>query len=152
MVVIQSAGGIIYYIDPDGIARFLLIKRHAMSGKIERVAPKWKLQKGETSAQAAVREAWEETGIDESSLIVEDKLWFTSLRTSHEYRGGIDKDITYFLMLYTGNPHHVHIQPVEWYLGIYKRATYAEVIGLIYYKNLREMFSHAQAILDSRSA
>lgn len=86
MVVIQSAGGVIYYIDAQGAARFLLIKRHAMSGKIEWVAPKGKLQKNETAEQAAVREAGEETGIPAQYLTVEGKLGATSLRTSHEYR------------------------------------------------------------------
>jgi CDP-diacylglycerol pyrophosphatase len=38
--LVKSAGGIIYYKDSNGELRFLLIKRHALSGKIERVAPK----------------------------------------------------------------------------------------------------------------
>ncbi len=144
MVVIQSAGGIIYYLDTQWVAKFLLIKRHAMSGRIEWVAPKGKLQKNETAEKAALREAWEETGIPANTLTIEGKLGSTSLRTSHEYRGWMDKDITYFLMRYTGDPTHVHIQPVEGYLGIFKWATYAEVIGLIYYQNLRSMFTLAQ--------
>lgn len=62
----------------------------------------------------------------------------------------MDKDITYFLMRYTGDPARVHIQPVEGYLGIFKRATYAEVIGLIYYKNLRDIFAAAQKMLGGK--
>ncbi|MDR2189848.1 MAG: hypothetical protein LBP53_01295 [Candidatus Peribacteria bacterium] len=42
--IVQSAGGIIYYLDTDGEPRYLLIKRHALSGRIERVAPKGKIQ------------------------------------------------------------------------------------------------------------
>jgi hypothetical protein len=38
--VIQSAGGVIYYFAQDGEPRYLLIKRHALSGKIEWVSPK----------------------------------------------------------------------------------------------------------------
>lgn len=123
-----------------------------MSGKIEWVAPKGKIQKNETSEQAALRETGEETGIQANKLIVETKLGSTSLRTSHEYRGGMDKDITYFLMRHTGSPTDVNIQPVEGYLGIYKRATYAEVIGLIYYKNLREIFALAHSALANKQA
>jgi ADP-ribose pyrophosphatase YjhB (NUDIX family) len=39
----------------------LLIKRHALSGKIEWVAPKGKVQIGETEKDAAIRELGEET-------------------------------------------------------------------------------------------
>ncbi|MDR0369998.1 MAG: NUDIX domain-containing protein [Candidatus Peribacteria bacterium] len=49
-----------YYIAPDGEPRYLLIKRHALSGKIERVAPKGKIQNGETEKEAALREIREE--------------------------------------------------------------------------------------------
>jgi len=42
--LVKSAGGIIYYYDKNNDIRFLLIKRHALSGKIERVAPKGKIQ------------------------------------------------------------------------------------------------------------
>jgi len=42
--LVKSAGGIIYYYDENNDIRFLLIKRHALSGKIERVAPKGKIQ------------------------------------------------------------------------------------------------------------
>ncbi len=38
--IIQSAGGIIYFIDQDNEPRFLIIKRQARTKKIERVAPK----------------------------------------------------------------------------------------------------------------
>ncbi len=128
--------------------RFLIIKRHAMSGKIERVAPKGKLQKWETAEQAALREVGEETGISIKDLIVEQKIGATSLRSSHEIRGGMDKDITYFLMHFKGDPQTwVDIQPVEGYLGIFKRATLEEVLGLIYYKNMREIFTQAHSAI-----
>lgn len=38
--IVQSSGGIVYYIASDGEPRYLLIKRHALSGKIEWVSPK----------------------------------------------------------------------------------------------------------------
>lgn len=59
--VTQSAGGVIYYIAPDGEPRYLLIKRQAMSKKIEWVCPKGKVQEGETYEEAALREVSEET-------------------------------------------------------------------------------------------
>jgi 8-oxo-dGTP pyrophosphatase MutT (NUDIX family) len=58
----------------DGAPRFLLIKRHAMSGKIEWVAPKGKIQNDETPQQAAVREVSEEVGIPPNLLVIESKI------------------------------------------------------------------------------
>lgn len=58
--IVQSAGGIVYYLTPDGEPRYLLIKRHALSGKIEWVAPKGKIQIGEKVEEAALREVSEE--------------------------------------------------------------------------------------------
>lgn len=151
MWVIQSAWWIIYYFDHGNVPKFLIIKRHAMSGKIERVAPKGKLQKWETPQAASLREVWEETWINTNLLVIEQKIWATSLRSSHEMRGGMDKDITYFLMNFRGNPEKdVHIQPVEWYLWIYKRATLEEVLWLIYYKNMREIFTQAYAAIQQQ--
>lgn len=143
MTVIQSAGWIIYYIDGKQTPRFLIIKRHAMSGKIERVAPKGKIQKWETPQQAALREVSEEVWISQDMLVIESKVWATSLRSSSEVKWWMDKDVTYFLMHYHGDPVNVRVQPVEWYLGIYKRATLEEVTWLIYYRNMREIFTQA---------
>jgi 8-oxo-dGTP pyrophosphatase MutT (NUDIX family) len=150
MSIIQSAWGIIYYMAADGAPRFLLIKRHAMSGKIEWVAPKGKIQNDETPQQAAVREVSEEVGIPPNLLVIESKIWATSLRSSHELKGWMDKDITYFLMCYSGDPQKIAVQPVEWYLGIYKWATLGEVLGLIYYKNMREIFTMAHEAIGQQ--
>jgi 8-oxo-dGTP pyrophosphatase MutT (NUDIX family) len=144
MTIIQSAWGIIYYIDTQGVARFLIIKRHAMSGKIERVAPKGKIQKWESPSQAAVREVWEEVGIARKDLMVQEKLGATSLRSSADVKGWMDKDVTYFLMHFTGTLEDITIEPVEGFLGIHKWATLEEILWLIYYKNMRTIFMHAQ--------
>lgn len=60
-LIIQSAGGIVYYIDQQFQPRYLLIKRQAKSKKIERVAPKGKVQTGESPQVTAIREIVEET-------------------------------------------------------------------------------------------
>jgi 8-oxo-dGTP pyrophosphatase MutT (NUDIX family) len=150
MTVIQSAGWIIYYIDGKGTPRFLLIKRHAMSGKIERVAPKWKIQKDETPQQAALREVWEEVWIPSHVLVLQTRIWATSLRSSVDVKWWMDKDVTYFLMHYTWDPSDVNVQPVEWYLGIFKWATLEEVLWLIYYKNMREIFTQWHAAIGQQ--
>lgn len=84
--VVQSAGGVVYYMAADGKPRYLIIKRHAMSGKIEWVAPKGKVQKGETPEQAAMREVSEETGLATQHLLVRQKIGSTSLRSTENQK------------------------------------------------------------------
>ena len=52
--IVQSAWWIVYYLDNNWEPRYLLIKRHALSWKIERVAPKWKIQIWEDEKKAAI--------------------------------------------------------------------------------------------------
>lgn len=72
--IVQSAGGIVYYIDKDGEPRYLLIKRLALSGKIERNCPKGKIQPGEKMEEAALREVSEECGIQINQLQLRQKI------------------------------------------------------------------------------
>ena len=144
--IVQSAGGIIYYHEKDWSPRYLLIKRLALSWKIERVAPKGKIQAGETAEQAALREVGEECGISPSDLKLEQKIWKTSLRSSETKRGHLDKDVTYFLMNYSGDPSALKITDGEWYVGIYKWASIQEVLGLLYYGDIRELIRKAHLL------
>lgn len=137
--IVQSAWGIIYYIASDGDPRYLLIKRHALSWKIEWVAPKGKIQEGETEKETALRELQEETWLLKEQLVVKQLLWTTSLRSKETKKGHLNKDVTYFLMEYKGDPNAVKIIEWEWYISIYKRATISEVINLIYYEDIREL-------------
>ncbi len=63
----------------------------------------------------------------------------------------MDKDVTYFLMNYDGDPHKVRIQTGEGFLGIHKWATVNEVLGLIYYQNMRELFIEADNVIQNLS-
>lgn len=56
--IVQSAGGIVYYLWTDGEPKYLLIKRHALSGKIEWVAPKGKIQKGEKNRRCGIKRSF----------------------------------------------------------------------------------------------
>lgn len=87
--------------DVDNKPRYLLIKRHALSKKIERVCPKGKLERGETKKQAALREVGEETGLATDHLQVYHELGVTKLRNTNNVKGMMNKDTTYFLMEYT---------------------------------------------------
>jgi hypothetical protein len=92
----------------------------------------------------------EEVGISPAHIVIESKIWATSLRSSHELKWGMDKDITYFLMCYSGDPQSIDVQAVEWYLGIFKWATLEQVLGLIYYKNMREIFTMAHEAIGQQ--
>jgi len=137
--IVQSAGWIIYYLDKEWEPRYLLIKRHALSWKIEWVAPKWKIQIGEKVEEAAIREVSEECGIPKNMLRLRQKIGMTSLRSSETKKWHLDKDVTYFLMKYEWNPDDIKLIDGEGYIWIYKWANIQEVLRLLYYEDIREL-------------
>jgi 8-oxo-dGTP pyrophosphatase MutT (NUDIX family) len=137
----------VYYIASDAEPRYLLIKRHALSGKIEWVAPKGKIQAGEDIQQTALREVSEETGIPINQMKIKQKVGVTQLRNTEHLKGQMDKDVTYFLIQYFGNPNVVKIENIEGYIGIYKWSTLSEVLGLIYYQDIRELIRKCHALI-----
>lgn len=138
--LVKSAWWVIYYRDPNDDIKFLLIKRHALSGKVERVAPKGKIQQNETDERAALREVSEETGIPLNFLSIVQKIWTATIEWLEDKNWKFDKEVTYFLMKYSGDPSLVDIQLVEWYLWTHKRASIQDVLNLIYYVDIREIF------------
>ncbi len=150
--IIQSAWGIVYYISDDW-PRYLLIKRHAKSGKIEWVAPKGKIQQWESTETAALREIWEETWLPINNLLLKQKVWTTQLRSADGH-WTLNKDVTYFLVEYSGDPSSVQIFDGEWYLGVYMRASISTIIELLYYPDMRELIRTAHLSItkqDKRS-
>lgn len=125
----------------------MLIKRHALSGKIERVAPKGKIQGNEDIQKTALREVSEETGIPINQMRIKQQLGKTQLRNTEHQKGQMDKDVTYFLMEYTGNPDFVKIERAEGYIGIHKRCTLNEILALIYYQDIRELIRKSYAMI-----
>lgn len=144
--VIQSAWGIVYFLDKDQEPHYLLIKRHALSGKIEWVAPKWKIQSDESIEKAALREVSEETWIPINELKLKQCLWTTQIRNI-DNRWPLDKDVTYFLMEFIGNPDVVSIDQIEWYVWVHKWAILQEVLGLIYYQDIRELIRKSYLLI-----
>ncbi len=145
--IIQSVGGFIYYLDDNNEPKFLIIKRHALSGKIERVAPKGKVQEWETEQEAALREVGEETGLPINKISIRQKVWTIELRFSNDTREDFNKDITYFLMKYSGDPELVQIQAQEGYLGTYKRASFQEISTLVNHKSIRELIREGYVLV-----
>lgn len=146
---IKSAWGVVYYVS-DEWPKFLIIKRYALSKKVEWVAPKWKIQSWESSQIAAVREIFEETWLKKTDLIIKQELWEIQISLRSEERWNLDKDIVFFLVEYKGNPADVKIPQWEWYLWYYKWANIQEVLWLIYYENLRELFRKAYYVITDK--
>lgn len=145
--IIQSAWWIIYYIDSnDWEPRYLLIKRQALSGKIEWVSPKWKIKGTESLEMAAIREVSEESWIPINQLKLKQMIGTTQIRNI-DHKWLIDKDVTYFLMEFLWNPSIISIEQVEWYIGIYKWATLQEVLWLIYYQDIRELIRKSYLLI-----
>lgn len=59
----------------------------------------------------------------------------------------MDKDTTYFLIHYTGDPAMVSVIDGEGYIGVYKWATIEEVLQLIYYQDMRELIRSAHQLV-----
>jgi len=146
---VQSAWGIVYYIDKKThTPKFLLVKRHALSKKIEWVAPKWKIQNGELPKQAAIREIGEEVWLQSKDLQVKQKLDTLSLQLyNDDGKLWVDKDITYFLILHSGQPEDVNVAHVEWYVGMYRWVDIESAMWLIEYRNLRELVRTAYGMI-----
>ena len=138
-IIMQSAGGVVYYMANDNEPRYLLIKRQAISKKIERVCPKGKINEWELSSDAALREVSEETGLLLNQLEVIEELGINKIRTDDPAIGTLNKDTTFFLMKYAWDPHNIHLIDGEGYIGIHKRCTLQEVLALIYYADMREL-------------
>lgn len=137
----------IYYYSDDGQPRYLIIKRHARSKKIERVAPKGKVEWDETPEHTCVREINEETSLDISKLQVKQQLGTVQIKNINYGQWYNEKEVNYYLVHHTGAPEEVNIQAVEWFVGVYKRATITEISNLILYPTMREIFHKAHHFL-----
>lgn len=146
---LHSVWWIVYYIAEDGQPRYLIIKRHARSKKIERVAPKWKVEWDETPEQTCVREIHEEAWINKDHLSVKEKLWSLQIKNINFGQWFHEKEVIYYLVHYTWRYDDVHIQAVEWFIGVYKRATFQEIIALILYPSMREIFRKWHKIITT---
>lgn len=136
--MIKSAGWIIF-IEKDN-PKFLILKRQSLSKKIERTAPKWKIKENEDALTAALREIKEETNISPEYLINYWYLWEFEIHLEDENKKKFDKHITYYLFEYTWNKDNIKVANVEWYIWNYKWADITELLNMIYYSQLRNIF------------
>ncbi len=145
MAKVYSAWWVVYQIDKKTKEPiFLIVKRFALSKKIERIAPKWKIEKWETQEQAAIREVTEEVGLEYKALTARKELDTLSLILKNDdWKVWIDKDITYFLIEYSWDQDDVDVIDGEWFTWAYKRANIINVLNLVTYRDLRELYRQA---------
>lgn len=134
--MIESFWWIIYIIKDDKIY-FLVIKRQAIRWKIEWTAPKWKSETWETSLQTAKREIFEETWIEEDNIESKWKLWDFLINFSDS---NFEKKVTYFLFKYSWDERGLRISNSEGYIWIYKWLPIENILNLIDYAWLRELY------------
>ena len=145
--MINSYGWIIYYLDKNKQPLFLIIKRQSLSKKIEWVAPKWKSQKREKQIEAALREIKEETNIDPKYLIYRWVAGEVFLNFEN-----FQKKIKYFLFQYTWDPNSIKIAPWEGFLWIYSWLAIEQVINVVPYSSLREVYRNAYNIIKAKNS
>ena len=149
--MIQSIGGVVYQII-DNEPVFFIMKRRAMSGKIEWVAPKWKIEYNEKPEFTCVREISEETKMDINLLHIKTKLdGEVELKSMNFGKGTIDKTINYYLVEYIGTPDSVTVTDQEGLTGMYKRCTLKDIMTLVPYKDLRAVFREAYDYLQKQN-
>lgn len=140
--MIQSVWWVVYKIK-DGQPLFFIIKRKAISGKIERVAPKGKMIENESKELTCVREISEETSMDINKLNIKKSLWEIELKNMVFDNDREGKVISYFLVWYDGDWDDPYIKLEEWFTGNYKRADIHTILNLVPYTDLRNIFRNA---------
>lgn len=144
--VSQTAAGVVLYRD-GGEARRYLLMRSALTRRPIWEFPKGGVEAGETEAQAAVRELWEESGIAESQISLregyreEERYVFT--QGQGEERTLIVKKVIYFLAT-TDEDRVVISREAE----DYRWATYDEAMRLIRFPGKRHVLEVAEALLS----
>ena len=138
-----SAGIIIYRKTPEG-PKFLLLYHGGGYWNF----PKGKLEEGERSFRAAVREVEEETGIKHKDLRF-NKGYFKAHDRFVFQRGG-DK-ISKHVLFYLAETHNPEIRLSEEHEG-YGWFLYERAMRVIKYKNLREILKSAYDTLSGKSS
>ena len=132
----KSFWGIIYYLY-EWVPLFLIIKRQSLSKKIEWTAPKWKAKGSESEIESARREIWEETWLNVEKLVNKWKLWTVTINFENST---FEKNVTYFLFEYKGDPETLFVAKQEWFLWIYKWMPITQILNIVPYDSLRDIY------------
>lgn len=148
--VSQTAAGVVLFRNGAGARRYLLM-RSALTRRPIWEFPKGGVELGETEAQAAVRELWEESGIGERQISLfdgyreEERYVFTQGRGDE--RTLIVKKVIYFLAKTDEESVTISREAEE-----YRWATYDEAMRLIRFPGKRHVLEVAEAMLGGGGA
>jgi len=138
-----SAGGVVYRRGTSGDFEVVLVRP---AGRDSWVLPKGHLEPGESVAEAAMREAREETGLEVSiAQPLGEVAYFFSHRADNNPPIRIFKRVHFFLMNCTGGDtfrHDHETEEVRW-LKI------ADALKMVSHENERNLLERAAAALDS---
>jgi tRNA nucleotidyltransferase (CCA-adding enzyme) len=148
--VSQTAAGVVLFRNGGDTRRYLLM-RSALTRRPIWEFPKGGVEAGETEAQAAVRELWEEAGIGERQIRLfdgyreEERYVFT--QGKGEQRTLIVKKVVYFLATTDEERVIISREAEE-----YRWATYDEAMRLIRFPGKRHVLEVAEALLGGARA
>ena len=148
--VSQTAAGVVLFRDGGEERRYLLM-RSALTRRPIWEFPKGGVEAGESEAQAAVRELWEEAGIGEGQISLfdgyreEERYVFT--QGKGEQRTLIVKKVVYFLAETEEERVIISREAEE-----YRWATYDEAMRLIRFPGKRRVLEVAGALLGGAPA
>ena len=143
--VSQTAAGVVLFRNGQDTRRYLLM-RSALTRRPIWEFPKGGVEAGESEAQAAVRELWEEAGIGEGQISLfdgyreEERYVFT--QGKGEQRTLIVKKVVYFLAETEEERVIISREAEE-----YRWATYDEAMRLIRFPGKRHVLEVAEALL-----
>ena len=146
--VSQTAAGVVLFRNGEDTRRYLLM-RSALTRRPIWEFPKGGVEAGETEAQAAVRELWEESGIGERQISMldgyreEERYVFT--QGKGDQRTLIVKKVVYFLARTDEERVTISREAEE-----YRWATYDEAMRLIRFPGKRHVLEVAEALLGDR--
>ena len=137
-----SAGGIVWRRGPGGAVQVVLVRP---AGRDAWVLPKGHVERGETVAEAAVREAQEETGVkaELGKPLGEVSYVFSQREREGRTPTTIFKRVHFFLMEYKSGAlgdHDDEIVEAQW-------VEIEEAVHLLTYDNERELMVRARTIL-----
>lgn len=140
-LTILSAGGFLFDFEKNKV---LLLRAHHQHGNI--VAPKGKIESGETKEQAAWHEVMEETNYDEIELMVpvgENHFHYCNKVKDYSIPVGakVDKVVYYFLFRLKSQHQVNKREPHEDFENLW--LDFDEALNLITHKNDKELLAKA---------
>src|SRR5262245_49941323 len=131
----RAAGCVVYRYDGDALLILLILDKYGRW-----TLPKGHLEPGETEAQAAVREVFEETAVDGALGPLVARIAYTVTKKGQPR----PKQVAFFLLRAAGSraaPQAAEVAAVEWF-------TPAAALAQIGYAQVREVLAQAIELIE----